>query len=124
MIIFDSNIWIAFFHQSDQTHQKAVAIFKEVGMEKVILTEYVLLETATVLKQRGGHALVLDFLQTVYKSGTVEILSSSFFYEETMILFESLQEKHLSFVDVSLLYLSREYTVLTFDRHLKRLMKK
>ena len=55
-IIFDSNVWIGYFNTTDTTHAQAVAYFKKYSEQTVILTEYVLLEVATVLKQKIGDA--------------------------------------------------------------------
>ena len=55
-IIFDSNVWIGYFNTEDSTHSKAVAFFKKYNDHTIVLTEYVLLEVATVLKQKIGYA--------------------------------------------------------------------
>ena len=54
-VIFDSNVWIGYFNSDDTTHARAVANFKKYGDQTVVLTEYVLLEIATILKQKISH---------------------------------------------------------------------
>jgi predicted nucleic acid-binding protein len=122
MTIFDSNIWIAYFNDDDQTHRQASRIFRSVETTSIVVTEYIILEVATILKQKKGNELANTFLSFVAELD-IPVVMSGEFYTGTKNLFQSLKEKHLSFVDVSLLYLSKKYTVATLDKHLKKVLK-
>ncbi len=54
----------------------------------------------------------------------ISFIESKNFYTETLLLFQSLKENKLSFIDVSLLHLSGKYEVRTFDKDLKKVLIK
>jgi len=121
MIIFDSNIWIAYLNKSDSTHKQALKLFQETNTKDILITEYLLLEIATVLKQIQGYEFAQRFIQLIIDEN-IPFLESKKFYPQTLLLFQSLKESKLSFVDVSLLHLSKKYKIKTFDNDLgKRL---
>ena len=121
MIIFDSNIWIAYLNKSDSTHQQALKLFQETNIKDILITEYLLLEIVTVLKQIQGYKFAHKFIQQVTDEN-ISFIESKNFYAKTLLLFQSLGEDKLSFVDVSLLYLSEKHKVKTFDKRLKRMI--
>lgn len=119
MKIFDSNVWIAFFNKNDSQHVKAVRLMER--EPSYTLTEYCALETASILSVKSGQNVASAFLDHINDNMDVTILySSSQFFEETVRLFQSLDENKLSFVDVSLLLLSRDHEIITFDKALSR----
>ncbi|MEI8104067.1 MAG: PIN domain-containing protein [Candidatus Moraniibacteriota bacterium] len=122
MVIFDSNIWIGYFYNEDPHHRLSQGLFSKQKLEEIIVTEYIVLEVTTILKQRKGFSLANTFLEFI-EEFDISVLPSGEFYSGTKDLFQSLKEKHLSFVDVSLLYLSKKYTIETLDKHLKKLLK-
>jgi len=122
MIIFDSNIWIAYINKSDSTHKRALKLFQAINTKDILITEYLLLEIATVLKQIQGHKFAQKFIQLIIDNN-ISFLESKNFYAQTFLLFQSLKENKLSFVDVSLLYLSKKYKVETFDKNLQKMIK-
>ncbi len=120
MIILDSNIWIAFLNVDDVNHKKAEKIFEETK-EKIILTEYILLETVTVLSQKVDKEVSDRFIDGVVNNRDIEILPSSEEFLNGVIKFYlPKKNKNLSFVDYSLLYLSKKIKVITFDKTLQR----
>ena len=125
--LLDSNVWIARLNREDSQHAKAAAVFEEMKEQErvIILPEYVIVEVCTIVAMRSGKVAVGNFLRTARDNALVTILPSSPpFLEQVMDLFVERKDKHLSFVDVSLLVLSRSYTVLTFDRTLEKEIKK
>jgi predicted nucleic acid-binding protein len=121
MIIFDSNIWIAYLNKSDSTHEQALKLFQGTNIKDILITEYLLLEIVTVLKQIQGYKFAHKFIQQVTDEN-ISFIESKNFYAKTLLLFQSLEEDKLSFVDVSLLYLSEKHKVKTFDKSLKRMI--
>ncbi len=123
MIILDSNVWIAFFAEDDSQHEKAVQIF--IREPKITVTEYCVLETATILINKTNEDVANRFLDHITENEDVEILySSQHSFQETMRVFREKNGKKLSAIDASLLYLSMEHEVITFDKDLEKAIKK
>ncbi len=123
-IIFDTNIWIGLFVTADSLHKKSVAILRKNETKMKCIPEYVLLETLTLLKKQLTIAESQHCLSIFLHSKLIEILPAVHSYEKAINLFQTLNDKHLSFVDVSLLALSRDYEVKTFDKKLASAIKK
>ncbi len=124
MIILDSNVWVAFFNKSDSQHQKAKKVLKEIT-GKITATEYVILEVCSVLLVRAGKQAANKFLEIVFDNDDIEILlSDDGFFEKVINFFQENNNKKLSFVDVSLLCLSKSHQIITFDKELLKELKK
>jgi len=120
-VIFDSGVWIAFLNKSDVSHKKAVDIFKRYEQKQVFLSEYLLLEITSVLTLQVGKKHADLFLEMVLNNQNIDILplaKSSFF--NFLNFFRSLKAENLSFVDLSLLFLSKDFHVITFDKELEK----
>lgn len=123
MKIFDSNFWIAFFDIADSQHEKAEKIMREEPF--LIITEYCVVETASILAKKAGMGASSSFLEFIEGNADISILySSQDFFKDSSTLFRSLGGKKFSFVDVSLLHLSRTYEIITFDKMLKKEIQK
>jgi len=116
--ILDANVWIAFFYTNDSTHKKAVKIFQELREQELVITEYIILEVATILKKVAGIRIAEQFLETLAKS-SVSVIQDSDLLQQTIPIFLKSGRNNLSFVDCSLVYLSNRYNVKTFDKKLK-----
>jgi predicted nucleic acid-binding protein len=123
-IIFDTNIWIGLFVSTDSLHKKSVEILREYETRMKCIPEYILLETLTLLKKQLTIAESQHCLNIFLHSQLIEILPAVYSYDKTINLFQNLNDKQLSFVDMSLLALSRDYTVKTFDKKLAAAIKK
>jgi len=123
-VIFDSNIWIGLFVPSDAHHHKSKQLFDVYFKYEKIVPEYVLLETLTVIKLYTNHKEATACLDYFLSSERLTILPAAQIFEQTVTLFQSLNENHLSFVDISLLALAKEYEVKTFDKKLTSAIKK
>ena len=122
MTIADANVWIALFKKDDSLHTRAKRLLTR--LPKVGITEYVVVEVCSVLSMRTSKEVTDGFIHFIMGSKTVEILpSGEDLFFGTLRLFEEQKHGKLSFTDVSLLYLSREYTVLTFDKNLERAIR-
>lgn len=124
MIVLDSNVWIAFFNPDDSNHQKARKVFSTV-QENIGIPEYVLLEVATILAQKIGKDIANQFMQMAMANEDAEILfSSKEFLESVADFYVSQKNEKLSFVDYSLLYISSQTKIITFDRILEKEIQK
>lgn len=124
MIIFDSNIWIAFFNISDSQHKKAEKILENIS-GKIFITEYVILEVSSVLLFKVNKGVANKFIEIVLNNKDIEILfSDKDFFQGTLGCFQNEKTGKLSFIDVSFLYLSNFYNVFTFDKKLEEAIRK
>jgi len=116
--ILDANVWIAFFYTHDSTHKKAVKVFQELKEQELAITEYVILEVATILKKVANIHIANHFLECLAES-SVSIIQDNELMQQTARVFSKSGRNNLSFVDCSLVYLSCRYNVKTFDKKLK-----
>lgn len=126
MILLDSNIWIGFFSKDDNLHTSAVEIFEALqqSSKKILITEYVILETTSVLSQRVGKELANAFINRIDNSDRVIIQpSSSKHFKHLVYFYTQSSYSKLSFVDHHLLLLSKLFEVKTFDRELAKLIR-
>ena len=123
LTIIDSSVFIAHIYPRDLNHERAVAVMSR--LDEIIATEYVVLETVTVLRNKKCNKEALDFLHSFECGGGISIVySNPMFYNETQALFCKSTFLKLSFVDTSLVILSRDYKVLSFDKELNRAIDK
>ena len=123
-IIFDTNVWLGMLIKQDSLHKKSLQLAREYKSYTKIVPEYIVLETLTLLKQHTTITEVQNTLQFFLDSDTVEVLPAVHSYDKTITLFKTSHDKHLSFVDMSLLALSRDFEVKTFDKKLAAAIKK
>lgn len=120
MIILDSSIWIAFFNFEDSQHQNAEEVILKISKDLVI-PEYVITEVCTVLTQKINKQATNKFLDFIFSNSDIKILYSGVdFFQPVLMLYQKLVDNKLSFIDISLLYLSRQYEVVTFDKKLEK----
>jgi len=119
MIILDSSVWVALFNDDDSQHKKAVKVFSNLKSSPIGLPEYIILEVASVLALRANKAVSVQFIEYALENGSIDVIySSGLFFNASVGLFK--KAKNLSFVDCSLLYLSRNNEIITFDIGLKK----
>jgi len=125
--IFDSSIWIAYFFVSDSQHEAALSLFQKISIEEetvIAVPEYIILEVYTKLNLLKDRALALRFLDllddhphrfpVLYFSSTLSANLYQFVRKNG--------SGKLSYVDMALLYFSKEYKIVTFDRQLEKLL--
>jgi len=125
MIIFDSNIWIAYLNLNDPCHKQANQFFeKQKGV--ITIPEYILLEVSSVLKLKANREIANNFLKIAQNNINIEILPSSpHLLKETIQLFQNNNNK-LSFADNSLLYyaINHSATIITLDKELNKVLSR
>ena len=120
--ILDSNVWIAFFNTKDSTHNRAVKLFQELDLKDIVLTEYIVLEVTSVLKKNEGLSVANMFLENITKNLMIVVQDNNLM-NETIKIFSQSTRSNLSFVDCSLIYLSQDYIIKTFDKTLANKLK-
>ncbi len=76
MTILDSNVWIAFFHESDSQHKKAEKIIKELGA-LIVVPEYVIVEVSSILCFNAGKKISDVFIDSISDNKNIEIQLSN-----------------------------------------------
>lgn len=120
--LVDSSVWIALFLPFDTQHQKAARTIERLsGM--VYLPYCVIVEVATVLAYKHSKQLADNFIAYTHDNRDIAIVNNDALEE---MAFYSTNPHKLSFVDISLMFLSGKYnaTLVTFDKQLQRVAKK
>ena len=123
MVLLDSNVWVAYLHETDSLHTKAAAILDEIVAtgELVVLPEYVLSEVISVVRLRVGTEAAKEFVLRVLDSEWVCILErTKREYLTTCMMIVAGDYPKLSFVDCMLCILASKYHVVTFDKELQK----
>lgn len=124
MTILDANVWVAFFNDQDSQYAEAQKIIENASLP-IYIPEYVILETSTVIAQRADKRTANQFLDYVTSNKNVRLLiTDELFVTNTIRLFLEQPTKRLSFADIALLLLSRQWPVVTFDRQLANAIKR
>jgi len=117
--IFDSSVWIAYFSPSETRHSEARKLLEQAAV--IIIPEYVLLEVVTVLRQKKEEELLAGFMSLATDAKTY--LPADTLGSEVAAEYTKPRYKKLSFVDVSLVLLAKQYNVVTFDKALLTAIK-
>lgn len=120
-IIADSSVWVAYFYDKDSQHTRAVQVLKEESLP-ILVPEYILLETVTILRQKKEELALQKFMLAAMRDDVY--LRAGNLGIEVARLYATSEYKKLSFVDVSLVLLSKENQVITFDRALQTAISK
>jgi len=124
MIILDSNVWVSYLNKDDSQHKKAKKVFQETD-DSIVVPEYVIIEVCTILLKKTDKETANNFIELVFNNQNTEVLFfSEFIFGEFVDNFKDTQNKKLSFIDTALLYLSKSYQVITFDKELQKTINK
>ncbi len=121
MVVLDSSFLVAYFNTRDVHHPAAArAMVQLVGGQwgQALLLEYVLLEVATVLQARCGHAEAADAASRLLQAREVDFVPCSDFFLETLATFRGQDSGRLSFADAAIVTVARSHPpghVATFD---------
>ncbi len=124
VVIFDSNIWIGYLDRDDSSHAKCVEIVSK-NKEKVLVPEYVMLEVVTVLVRKRGKEIADKFIDFIINNQDTWLEpSTKDTFIKSLIFFQDNDYSSLSFVDQTLLFLSKDYKVITLDKNLSSVLVK
>ena len=124
MIILDSNVWISFLDKNDNQHKKAKKIIDKIDCD-IVVPEYVIIEVCTVLLKKTNKKIANGFIEIAFNNQNTEILfCDEYFFNNVVDNFINLDGCKLSFIDIAILYLSKNYKVITFDKNLEKAIKK
>lgn len=120
--IIDSGVWIASLNEDDSNHKKAL-LFDPLYVREQTIPDIVFYEVLTVLKNKKLNDPMNMFIEYTTKESCVGIRLFYEYNREVLKLFSSPIAEGLSYVDTLLLYLSRNYYILTFDERLQKRIK-
>jgi len=123
MLLLDSNIFIAYFRQEEEKHAEAQQIIHQAP--QIIINDYVLSEIYTVLMLRESYEIAKKVLSWIASNPKIVIQRLTNEEIQSTVAFIQKQKTLLSFVDITLIIMSRErnYELATFDVALKKLKK-
>lgn len=124
-VFVDSSGWYALLDAGDASHARAVALVRRLVTANVplITSDYVVDESATLLKARVGSRLALKLFDYLDQATTVELeWIGSERFERARTLFTKLSDQGHSFTDCTSLVVASERKILevvTTDRHFR-----
>lgn len=127
MVILDTSFIFALFVREDDFHLKAISLIKRFESELIYCSFLVFQETMTLMMSKLGSEAAASIVSNILgEDSPIKLLKVDQEYSnETFELFSKLSPHRFSYVDVSLMVLSREFEaeVLTFDRRLEEKLK-
>jgi predicted nucleic acid-binding protein len=119
-MIVDTSYLLSLYVKDDPNHHDAIS---QIENEQVLLIpDYVVSETATVLLYRKNPKTAKSFLEIVENTQSIQILHSSVHdFREILEIFKN-QKNKLTFVDAVVVFHAEKLRlgVLTFDEHIKK----
>jgi predicted nucleic acid-binding protein len=127
MLFLDTSVIVAFRNADDVNHERSVRIFENLAAGKHargLVSDYVILETVTVLKRRCGAACAIETGEALQNSKEIKVLQSSDLFQASWKEFVSLSKMKLGFGDASNLVAMRMYgtkKIATFDEEYRKI---
>lgn len=126
-LFVDANFFCALYNDSDAHYSKAEVIATRLNDFRLITSNFVLLETYTVLSQRASKREAIAFGELLKKDSPYAIYwISKEFEEEVWKIFKSIRNKNFSYVDASILAVMKKEKIshlLSFDTGFNNLQK-
>lgn len=118
-IFIDSNFYIALYNPQDTLHERAKFAIDDLEKKnlRVILSNFIFMETVTVLSQKAGRELAFAAGKRLLMDQSFIIINEKL-NERSWEIFQEIQRKNVSFVDCSILAvmeLEGIDSLLTFD---------
>ncbi|MBI5215042.1 MAG: type II toxin-antitoxin system VapC family toxin [Ignavibacteriae bacterium] len=130
MILFDSSVWVAYFHKRDAHHQKAVHLVSNSfqNNEQIIVPEFVYAEVLNSVWRLTQNEHDVNSCKRVFLQGSpliqLELGGSVFWYQliEQTMMKVNLKASDLIVAASAVFYQVQKFE--TFDEKLRREMKK
>lgn len=123
-IFVDSDAFVALIKKDDSNHKRAEQIFNALQDRDVVFytSNYVFAESVTVISQRIGKDIALQFIETLKAKGTLfsTIWVTKEIEKEAIKIFEKQQSKNISLVDCSnmaIIEINKFDGIFSFDKN-------
>ena len=122
-LFVDTSAFLAIKNQRDSRHEEALTIKERVVGEgrPLITSDYVLDESYTIIRQRSGHRIAVEFGEEIRASRLVRIEYLKLeTIEQAWAIFKRFVDKDFSFTDCTSFALMRRLELreaLAFDGH-------
>ena len=127
-ILLDTSFLVSLFIKDDTNYERATELLVNLASAaSVNITNYIYLETVTLLSQRIGKPGLQEAIRILEDLYVQEIYIEPSTHTKVKGRYADLTKKDISFVDTSTAVVAKEYgvgAVLTFDKHFKYLGKK
>ena len=121
-VFVDADAFIALLKADDQNHSRATAIFQKLANQDThfLTSNYAFAETVTVLSQRVGHRVAVEFIERIKAddSDFQMLWVSEDIEQKALELFKKQTSKNVSFMDCCHMACIRQYqldAVFSFD---------
>lgn len=126
-IFADTNFLCALENPLDSLHEKAITVNQQTIGLSLVVSNFVLLETYTILSQRVSKEFAVGFGQRVQKKHPFIIFwMTKDLEQETWSIFKIIKDKNFSYVDASILAVMQKEKIkhlLCFDESFEKLQK-
>lgn len=125
-VLVDTAGFLALWDRGDQHHGRAIKLQSKLVSARCrfLTTDYVMDETATLLRMRHSHAAAVDFLDTMERTKLVRIeWTNSPRFANAAAIFRRHRDKEWSFTDCTSFSLMKELKLrdaFTTDHHFKQ----
>ncbi len=121
----DASFLIALAIENDSYHKKAIEILDRAEEENqfLVTTEAILLELGNALSKRRYHRIAVEMLRQLQRDESIEILSTSEYFDQAIDLFEKCDDKDWGLVDCLSFVVMKEKGIelaLTADHHFQQ----
>lgn len=118
-VLVDSDAFVGWIFAEDVHHPEVKEIFQQITANrlKLVTTNYVIAETATVLSKLAGQQLARSFLEQAAKFTIIHI--SKQLHQQALEIFQTLDKKRSSVIDCSNVAVMRQFnipTIFSFDK--------
>ncbi len=118
-LFIDTNYLCAYYNKLDSLHNKAKIISPSLKEFNIIISNFILLESYTVISQRVSKKHALLFQEDMYNQKYYSIFwIDKTLEQETWNIFASIKDKNFSYVDASILAAMKNEKIthlLSFD---------
>mgnify|MGYP001397644998 FL=1 len=123
--LIDSDTFVGMMLPSDALHTRVHAIYQRIKSEqkRLVTTNWVIAETATVLSSRNSQKTAIEFIRHIQQTDITILTITPEIEEATYQLFCDQTTKRTSMVDCSNVAAAKHYdipNILSFDRFYAR----
>ena len=120
-------LFLALKDRNDEHHKKANEIAQyltEQTRKSGITTDYILDETYTILRERAGHKLAVQFGEEIRQGSRMKIIYlNKELLDKAWYIFKKYKDKDFSFTDCTSFAVMQHYQItqaFTFDKHFQQ----